>query len=194
MHSERTWRVGLNAAISVVAILFAVYVMVVLAKRNVSLVQELGAARQVFDSAPLASGALAGWSALDSSEWFPEPSGESFGVLFVISATSGTGSARFWREAADRLRAAAPSAQLVGLCVADELCEDSAEPTQGLVVLRAMDPAFVHNLTKAAEDGRAFVFRGARVVGSIELSAHVDDVVRQIAFLTGQATAGVTGT
>lgn len=173
---QRYWR----AAMVAVAALFSILAMTSIAMANADLIQKLKNNRARGTMVPVA-GALAGWNALSVSEWLPRNDDSQLGVLFAVVDTTGVGGAEFWREIAARLRVVAPGTQLVGLCISDRPCALPLQVDSGLTMLEAMDPALMHTLTTAARDGRVFMFRGAQIVGGMELLADRERFAQQIA-------------
>jgi hypothetical protein len=164
-----------------VALLFAAIVMVVLTVSGFRLTVDIGEAREIRGSEAPVAGLLGGWNARNSSEWISNPDVRMGGILFGISGASGVGSLEYWKDVAARLWTVAPSAEVVGFCLSREACGDMRGLQARFTVLESMDPAFVHNLTSAAGDGRVLLFRGSQIVGSMPMSENADRFVQQIA-------------
>lgn len=160
----------LDAALRAVAILVSLAVAVVLVRTDIAYFQRLDKARILATLVP-ASGKLAGLSALDGSEWTAPDGMQNAGVLFGVAAAGEAGDMAYWTEVAARSRKTAPDLQFVGFCPTGVDCRQQPGAMEAsLTLLRSMDPVQVHALTIGARQGRAFVFRGTRVLGMLPLT------------------------
>jgi hypothetical protein len=174
-----------RTAVTLFAMVSATAAMAYLVLANAGLALELADARRLKATPAMAAGTLAGWSSHGPSELHPKDFG-NLGVLFGVAVKAGSGDIEYWRAVAEHVRATAPSAQLVGLCRFETTCADHRNLPSGLTVLEFMDPVFVHTLTQAAVEGRALLFRGSRVLGSIVLLADAEDFAKLIAIQAKQ--------
>lgn len=127
-----------------------------------------------------ARGLLAGWKMWDLGEWNPTLGDQDVGILFGVTDFDGAERIEYWSHLASRLQEVLPSVHLVGLCLHQRDCVDQGNVTANLVILNAMDPAFVHNVHAATEGGSAVLLRGGQVVGALKIPDNSENLFQQI--------------
>jgi hypothetical protein len=161
---------GLDAAITLAAMVVSIVVLAVLVSINAIDIQKLRATRVLATLVP-ASGTLLGQNAdaLQSSEWVPSEDPKQVVVLFGIAESGQTGGMEFWREVVARSHQATPSIRFVGLCLARSAC--SQQNDDHFTLLRLMDPLQTHALAVASRRGQAFIYRGKQPEGTLPIRA-----------------------
>lgn len=133
-------------------------------------------------------GNLAGYNALDNSEWSPAMSvaEEQYIILFAVSETTAVVDLEFWRDVSSMSQELRAELQFVGVCDQGDSCMGLAARYPPVIILSAMDPSQMHVLATAKRQGLALLYRGPVLVATLSESEGHLGMAEQIAYAVKQ--------